>query len=772
MAQIDFKQHPFQIGEWQVDPRLNRVTRGEETVTLVPKMMTTLVFLAENAGDMVTRDQLFSYVWKDQFVGDNAVYHQIAQLRKLFKDSTSNPRYIETIAKKGYRLIAHVAAIEETKLQSQVPTKGQPLPPILAPEQTQNSQPLTSNIKFKVIVTTLAIILLFGGYQLFEIFNQSHKPELRVTRKIDSIAVLPFKALGNSQQQQYFAEGLAETMLHQLSQLKNLRVSARNSSFEFQQSNQDFQAIGNKLGVASILTGSIQTSAEQKRIIIQLISVQDGSHLWSKTFDYTDQNIFAIHDAIAQSVATALRLELNQTTLPIQPTTNKVAYDNYLRGRYHFNRPSAKSLDRAIAYFQDAILQDPTFVLAYVGLSDSYLLMQQYGGSKQTESIELATQAIDQALAINPLLGEVHSSLASLKFSLGDLTAAETSFQKAIELSPNYADNYHGYGALLNHQGRIEEAYQMTKKAVVLDPLSIMSNYNLAWITYELGRFAEADAQLQHAFELMPDGPTKYLQQHWTDGVNFDYLQDFINWFHLNRHKLEEVPANFPSFALIGHMWLIMDDSSTARTWIEMAETLAPREYFTYYSLAVLSMMEQQNNSVRHYFQLMQSKAPSNKLSMFYYGIAEIWMENYSVAASLLIEAFPEFEHLSAVTIDQNNSQALVRYAKTLQETGNKGGASKLLVKLREYFQRNPINHQLVVDISDVETLAMLGKSTEAINLLKQAIDQGWMPNYYKMEVNLERNSMLSNLKGHSEFIQLTTKVSQRQQQLQAMAKR
>jgi len=182
-----------------------------------------------------------------------------------------------------------------------------------------------------------------------------------------------------------------------------------------------------------------------------------------------------------------------------------------------------------LSYFKEAIKQDPRFALAYVGLSDSYLSLQNYTESDQEQSISKAEVAINRALIINPLLDEAHASLAGIKFSHGQLLEAETSYKKTIELAPNYTNSYFEYGGLLNHQGRYEDAYQMNKKAIVLDPLSITANYDLAWIMFELGLFSEAEQQLQHAFELMPDGPTKYLQQNWSKGVDLKYFLSEFN---------------------------------------------------------------------------------------------------------------------------------------------------------------------------------------------------------------------------------------------------
>jgi tetratricopeptide (TPR) repeat protein len=294
----------------------------------------------------------------------------------------------------------------------------------------------------------------------------------------------------------------------------------------------------------------------------------------------------------------------------------------------------------------------------------------------------------------------------------------------------------------------------------------------LAWITYELGRFGDADKQLTHALELMPDGPTKYLQQKWRSGAHYDYLEDFVSWFQLNAEKLDAVHANFPSFAIIGHMWLSMGDGAEGRRWIEKAEALAPTEYFTYFSLAALASFERQDEQVRHYYQLAHIKARSNKLATLFNGYAELWLENYSAAGDFVLEVFPEFERTNAITVDHNNYRALVTYAKVLQETHREELAVELLGKLNHYFQSSPIDHRALVDISDVETLAMLGRPIEAIALLKKAIEQGWMPNFFKVMTDLEHNPMLSKLAGQAEFQLLLVDVQKRQQVLRAMARR
>ena len=313
-------------------------------------------------------------------------------------------------------------------------------------------------------------------------------------KTIPSIAVLPFMDLSPQGDQEYFCDGLTEDIINTLSRVEGLRVVSRSSTFKFRGKNQDLREVGIQLKVHYIIEGNIRKSGDRIRISIQLTSASDGFLIWSDKLDFKIEDVFDIQDKITRSIVDKLHVELlGQSTQKIfkQYTKNAEAYTNYLDGRFHWNKRTRKELKTAIELFETALNKDPNYALAYSGLADSYIILGLYGMMPPKTVMEKARATVQKALQIDNELAEAHVTLGCLKAVYDwDWTSAESQFKHALDLNQNYAVSHHWFAInLLTPLGRFDEALDEIKKALYLDPISLVINATIGLQYYFANNF-------------------------------------------------------------------------------------------------------------------------------------------------------------------------------------------------------------------------------------------------------------------------------------------
>jgi TolB-like protein/predicted Ser/Thr protein kinase len=332
-------------------------------------------------------------------------------------------------------------------------------------------------------------------------------------RSQPSIAVLPFVNLSADKEQEYFCDGMAEEIINALTHVEDLRVVARTSAFSFRGKEIDIREIGRKLNVETLLEGSVRKAGSRVRITAQLINVTDGYHLWSERYDRDigalccPEDIFAIQDDISLTIVDKLKVKLlkgEKTKLVKRHTEDLDAYNLYLKGRYFWNRRTEESLKKSIDCFNQAIEKDPGYALAYAGLADSYVTLQDYSSLSPKVTLPKAKQAAYKALEIDGTLAEARNSLAQVLFREWDWQGAEKEHKRAIELNPNYASAHHWYALVLAYAARFDEAIAEMKRAWELDPLSLIINRNLGLVLCYAHRYDKAIKQLQKTLEMDP----------------------------------------------------------------------------------------------------------------------------------------------------------------------------------------------------------------------------------------------------------------------------
>ncbi len=334
-------------------------------------------------------------------------------------------------------------------------------------------------------------------------------PELAVQK---SIAVLPFVNLSSDKADEYLSDGMTEELLNALAKVKGLRVPGRSSSFAFKGRNEEdiFRIVGKQLHVGTVLEGSVRKAGTKLRITAQLISVADGFHLWSESYDREMADIFAIQSDVAQRVATALQIQLlagEKQQLARRPTDNLEAYDLYLKGRHYVTKDTEEAFRKAIASYEKAIALDPNYALAYAGLADAYgALGGVFGFVLPSETFPKSKAAALKAIELDETLAEAHVALANYKLSYEwNWEEAEREFKRALELDPDNARAYNGYGGYLQARGRFEEAIAARRHAQKLDPLSPDLTANVGYPYYYARQYDQAIGCYRQALEMEPN---------------------------------------------------------------------------------------------------------------------------------------------------------------------------------------------------------------------------------------------------------------------------
>jgi len=356
---------------------------------------------------------------------------------------------------------------------------------------------------FVMAAALLALLVLAGAVLYRRTANRGPAPA--PAPSAPSIAVLPFVDMSPGKDEEYFADGLAEELLNSLARTPGLRVVARTSSFQFKGKNVKLLDIGRELNAATVLEGSVRKQGNRVRITAQLINASDGFHLWSQTYDRELNDIFAVQEEIAQSVAGALKVALLGGTSPSARGTSQEPYNAYLQARYFYQRSSKESLERAVRYYEQAINLDPSYAKAWVGLAEAHSRRADFGYVLVEEGYPKALAGAERALALDANLAEAHAALGSIKTTFQwDWAGADAAYKQALALGPGNFEVLYGAALLALHLGRRQEALALCLRAAELDPLNTQIYIELARVHYWSGRLPEAIAAVSKGLEIDP----------------------------------------------------------------------------------------------------------------------------------------------------------------------------------------------------------------------------------------------------------------------------
>ena len=477
----------FQLGKWLVCVPEGTITCSGEKRRLEPKALSVLMVLAEAEGALVSRENLLDAVWYNQVVGDDVINSNIAALRKALGDDRKTDRFIQTIPKKGYKLVKDVQWLEAEN-------KGS-----VSGTTTQTVESLSSSFNWRLYVPLVLLLLVVVSV----IVNQSQSKVIP-TRDDYSIAVLPFDIFSADPDLVFFADGLAEEILHQLVTNPNLKVMARSASFKYRDSEKPISAIAEELKVKYLIEGSVRIHDEELRVTVQLIDARNNFHLWSRVFDDSTGELFKTQHQVG--VAVSDMLNITGTTKTIMPNRkhpeSEQAYKNFVMAQAHMK---VSNYEEALSLFKQAIALSPTYALAYVGKAASYLLLYQYRHIDKQAAISAANLALDEALLLDPDLAEIYATRGLMLTYLKQYDKAEQLYLKALGLHPNLRLAHHNLAFMLWQQSRYEEAVKHAEIAQETDPLSAPTFFLLGDSLASLAEFEKAIALYQHCQKILPD---------------------------------------------------------------------------------------------------------------------------------------------------------------------------------------------------------------------------------------------------------------------------
>jgi TolB-like protein/DNA-binding winged helix-turn-helix (wHTH) protein len=503
--------HLYRFGEFSLDAQSRTLKRGRATAPMTPKAFDTLLLLVQNAGRVVTKDELMKAVWQDSVVEESNLTQTIFMVRKVLNE-TSDRRYILTVQGQGYRFLVPATESATQAQEQDAPMAAADAGSIL--ETPASSRPRSAiGWRLAVIISAAVALVLIVAFTFWPWRSRrsAAEPEAKIM-----LAVLPFENFTGDPGQDYFSDGLTEEMISQLGDLDpaHLGVIARTSVMHYKHSQESLPQIGKELGVQYVIEGSVRRDSARVRITAQLIQVKDQSHVWAREYDRDLGHLLELQGEIAREVAKEIDLSLNgrrriraaQGAAPRPPGTKSYeAYDLYLKGRYFWNKRTGEGFRQAADYFQQAIDKDPNYAPAYAGLADTFSLMSTWYLGPQNELMPKARAAALRALELDEGLAEAHASLALIEENYDyDWPGSEKEFRRAIELNPQYATAHQWYAEFLAWQGRFDEAFAESSQARQLDPLSLIIATDHASILYYSRQYQSAIEQCRSVLELDP----------------------------------------------------------------------------------------------------------------------------------------------------------------------------------------------------------------------------------------------------------------------------
>ena len=535
-----------------------------QRVKLERQPMELLIFFAQRKGQLVSREDIVEKLWgKDVFVDvDRSINAAVRKIRSALKDDPSEPKFLETVVGKGYRLVGEVELVGVASSVVQSPP----------------SASLAKRLNYKLALAGLVLAALVGvgwSYWRWRSSTTSSAPA------IHSIAVLPLENLSTDASQEYFADGMTDELISDLAQISALRVISRTSVMRYRNARTSVTEIGRELNVDAVVEGSVERSGGRVRVSAQLIQASTDTHLWAKTYERDLGDVIGLQDELARAIADEIRIKLLPTErvrLTTARATNPDAYDAYLRGLYHMNKRDQSDLEKSTAYFERAVDLDPDYALAYVGLADSYALRGSllYMVLPPREAMPKSKAAALRALQIDSELGEAYATRAYVETLYDwDWVKSEEDFRRAVALKPNDAQAHLWYAMHLAALGRHNESIAQVKRAQDLDPLSLIINTTHGLMLYFAGKYDDAIEQYNNVLDMDSD----FYVAHWQLGLAYEQKQMYEQALAEFQKASKLSPRNSSILESIGETYALAGRRTEARQILSQLTRLSKREF-------------------------------------------------------------------------------------------------------------------------------------------------------------------------------------------------
>jgi TolB-like protein/DNA-binding winged helix-turn-helix (wHTH) protein/Tfp pilus assembly protein PilF len=573
------------FASFEVDADSGELRRQGLKIRLQDQPFRLLVLLLDHAGDVVTRERVRETLWPgDTYVDfDHSLNTAVRKLRGALGDSAEAPRYVETIARRGYRFIAPMTPLPTVQVAHSAYAAVASLPPSPA------ARPSTSARRFFI----LAIVVVICAAALVAYLVVPRPGTTTQSGRRLTLAVLPFDNLSGDPNQEYLSDGLTEEMITQLGRLEpdRLRVLARSSTWKYKRVDRDIGRLRRELGADYVLEGSLRRAGERVRVTAQLVQLDDQSQVWAENYERDLRDVLILQSEVAAAVVRTIAVALMpdaQARLARAHPIHPEAYQDYLRGRFFLNRRTETALKQALGYFQKAIAADPSYAPAYSGLADSYSSLGAssiVGGLPPRQAMPEAKAAALKALQIDDTLAEAHTSLAMVHFLYEwDLAASEKEFRRAIDLDPNYTTAHHWYSHCLLPLGRTEDSLAESKRALELEPLQLLVGIHLGWHYLYARQYDRAIEQFRMTLELDPAFPQARRYAAWA------YLQKGMHPEAITalRAALNSRERDPEIEGELGHALAVAGRRAEALAMIEGLRHLSATRYVSPYSVALV----------------------------------------------------------------------------------------------------------------------------------------------------------------------------------------
>jgi len=545
------------FGPYRVDFRAGELRKNGRKIRLQDQPLQILAVLIENPGEVVTRDQLRHKLWPgNTFVDfDHGLNNAINRLREALNDSVEEPRFIETLPRRGYRFVAKVEGDgNRTSPESPlgvIPEAEETAGAVVEPTVAENASSIRQVRTFWWGVAGAGVATALTFFVYFAVGGNFRGG---AGKRITSVAVLPLENLSGGAEQEYFADGMTDELITDLASIGSLRVISRTSTSHYKGTRKTLPEIARELNVDAVVEGSVSRSANKVRIRAQLVRAAPEEHLWAESYERDLADVLVLQRDVATAIAGEIKINLTpreKAWLASARPINPDAYNSYLLGTYHSDKRSPASIAKGIGYLQEAIRIDPKYAQAYAGLANAYLERDIWGGLGVGMSAAPIRANTLKALELDGDLADAHVLMGQIHFQHDwDWQGAEVEYKRAIELNPNLAYTYNRYAYLLQVVGRHEEAIATAHRAVELDPLSAQNLCDEGRILFRERQYENAIARYRRALELdssYPPALSRMADAYELLGNHAEALNYTEKW----QRALGEGSPDLPSLAVI-----------------------------------------------------------------------------------------------------------------------------------------------------------------------------------------------------------------------------
>ncbi len=560
-----------------------------------------LKVLLEHPGEVITREEFRKRLWpEDTFVDfDHSLNTAMRRLREVLNDSPDNAIFVETLQRRGYRFIAPVTPVRPLELAAEVaPPLSEadaslalaPAPnnAMMPPQKAHTRMPWRSaGLVFGSLLFGAALGLSAGWLML----RRAPAPEVKSkSLQVRSLAVLPLENIAATPGQEYLADGMTDELIASLAKVRSLRITSRTSSMEYKGTHKPLSEIARELNVDAVVEGTVQRAGDNVRITAELVQTSSDRALWAETYENQVGDILALQQQVANAIVRQIQIELTpqeQQALTAPQSISPEAYEDYLKGKYYWNRRSEAALTKAINYFELATKDEPQYALAYAGLADCYGIIGAaiVGTVPARDVASKAEAAAIRAIELGPNLAESQTSMATVRLNYDwDWAGAERGFRRAIELNPAYATAHQRYSLYLIAMDRKDESVAEMQRAVSLEPLSVSMNFSLGWRLYMARRYDEAIQQLRTAIAMDPS----LALAHMVLGQAYEQKGAFPQATAELTQAVQLTRRSAPMIAALAHLYAISGRQERARDLLKELLHPAQHEYVSPFYVALV----------------------------------------------------------------------------------------------------------------------------------------------------------------------------------------